>query len=124
MTAVSVVSAISAARSTPSSLMQVSHVLRIRLQLGGSGRQFSAAIACLIKKQAAVAQEFVNFCEAGAQLFRFKLQQSFASLCRIALGFEVGGMLRQLLVFRFALKFFSGGAFDLRSQRMDSLAHL
>ncbi len=100
------------------------HVLRVGFELGGSGGQFSAPVASLIEQQAAVAQEFVDFGQAGAQLFGLELQQSFAGLGRVALGFEVGGMLRQLLVLSFALQLLSGGAFDLRSQCVDALAHL
>ena len=75
------------------------------------------------REQAAVAQEFVDFGQAGAELFGFELQQAFASLRGIALGFKVGGVLRELLVLGFALQFFGGGGFDLRGQRVDALAH-
>ena len=100
------------------------HVLRVGLKLGGGGGQFAAAVASLIEQQAAVAQEFVDFGEAGAKLFGFELQQAFAGLRGVALGFEVGGVLRELLVFGFALQLFGGGGFDLRGQRVDALAHL
>ena len=97
--------------------------MRVGLQLGGGGGQFAATVARLIEQQAAVAQEFIDFGEAGAELFGFKLQQAFASLRGIALGFEVGGVLRELFVLRFALQLFRGGGFDLRGQRVDALAH-
>ena len=75
-------------------------------------------------KLAAGAQEFVDFGEAGAELFGFELQQAFAGLRGVAFGFEVGGVLRELLVLGFALEFFGGGGFDLRGQRVDALSHL
>ena len=61
-----------------------------------------------------MAQKFIDFGQAGAQLFGFKLQQAFASLCGIAFGFEIGGVLSQLSIFRFPLQLFSGCGFNLR----------
>ena len=99
------------------------HVLRVGLQLGGGGGKFPAAVASLVEQLAAGAQEFVDFGEAGAELFGFELQQAFAGLRGVALGFEIGGVLRELFVFGFALQFFCGGGFDLRGQRVDPLVH-
>ncbi len=47
-------------------------------------------------------------------MFGLELQQAFAGLRSVALGFKVNSVLRQLLIFRFALQFFSGGCFFLR----------
>ena len=52
-----------------------------------------------------------------------ELQQAFAGLCGVALGFEIGGVLCQLLVFGFALQLFGGGGFDLRGKSVDALSH-
>ena len=83
--------------------------------MAAAADQFAAAVASLIEKQPAVAQEFVDFGETCAQLFGFKLQQAFASLGGVAFGLKVGGVLRQLQVFGFALQFFRGGCLDLRA---------
>ena len=125
MTGTRVVSAIRADRSTPSSLRQVSDIYcRIGLKLGRGRRQFAPAVTGLIEQQAAIAQQFVDFCQPSAYLFGLKLQQPFARLGSVALRFEVAGLLRQLLVLRFALQFFGGGAFDLRGQRVHAFSHL
>jgi SAM-dependent methyltransferase len=94
------------------------------LELGCGGGQVAAAIARLIEQLASVAQEFVYFGEAGAELFGFELQQTFAGLRGVALGFEVGGVLGELFVLRFPLEFFCSGRFDLLVQRVHALAHL
>ena len=97
--------------------------MRIGLKLGCGRRQFASAVACLIEQQAAVAQQFVDLRQTCAELFGLKLQQTFSRLGCVALRFEVGGLLCQLLVLGFALQFFGGGAFDLRSERVNAFAH-
>ena len=68
-------------------------------------------------------QQFVDLRQAGAQLFRLELQQPFASLGCIALGFEILGLLRELRVLGFALEFLGSCSLDLRCQRMNALTH-
>jgi len=86
------------------------HVFCVGLQLGGGGAEFAATVASLVEQQPAVAQEVIDFDQARPNLLGFKLQQSFARLPGIALGFEVRSLLFELLVLGFALQFSAAAA--------------
>ena len=100
------------------------HVHGVGLQLGRGRLQFAAAVAGLVEQLAGVAQKFVDLREPGAELVFFELQQPLPRLAGIAFGREVGGLLFELEILRFALHLFGGGRFDLRGERMQPLVHL
>ena len=67
-----------------------SHVLRVRLQFGGSRAQFAAMVARLIQHLAGTAQALINFGQACSDLLGLELQQAIPCLTGITLGLEIG----------------------------------
>ena len=98
--------------------------MAVRLQLGCGGGQFASTVPRLIQQQPATSEQLLEFRKSRPHLFGFELQQTFASLGCISSGFEIGRRLHQLLVLGLPLQFLRGSAFDLRTERVNTLVHL
>ncbi len=112
-------------RSLDSKFVQagLGHVHGIGLQLRRGRLQFTAPVACLIQKLAGVAQQFIDLSQSRAELIFFKLEQAFAHLAGVALGFEISGLLFEMGVFRFPLQLLGRRGFNLGGKSVQSLTH-
>jgi hypothetical protein len=94
------------------------------LELGGGSGEFTTAVASLIEQEAGGTQGFVDFAEAGADLFGFHLEQAFAGLTGVLLSVEVEELIGEELILILTLNLLGGGGVDLRAEYVDPLTHL